>query len=72
MGKSDRVLVINDAPDLKSRLDRWLMRRKVVYTLVATDDEARERLDSESYDLWWSAAASSRVAPSYRQAGRAP
>ena len=51
MGKSDRVLVINDAPDLKSRLDRWLMRRKVVYTLVDTDDEARERLGSESYDL---------------------
>jgi DNA-binding NtrC family response regulator len=51
VGKSDRVLVINDAPDLKSRLDRWLMRRKVVYTLGDTDDEARERLDSESYDL---------------------
>ena len=51
MGKSDMVLVINDAPDLKSRLDRWLMRRTVVYTIVDTDDEARERLDSESYDL---------------------
>ena len=51
MAKSERVLVINDAPDLRSRLDRWLMRRKVVYNLVDTEDEARERLDSESYDL---------------------
>ncbi|MDA1348411.1 MAG: hypothetical protein O3A47_06040 [Chloroflexi bacterium] len=51
MAKADRILVINDAPDVKLRLDRWLMRRKVVYSLVDTEDEARERLDSESYDL---------------------
>ena len=51
MGKSDRVLVINDLPELAPRLTRWLKRRKVVYNIVASDDEARRRLDTERYDM---------------------
>ena len=51
MAKADRILVINDAPDLGPRLKRWLKRRKVVYNLVDTDDEARRQLDSGSYDM---------------------
>ena len=51
MSNKERVLVINDVPQLSQRLTRWLRRRKVVFSLVDTDDEARERMDKERYDL---------------------
>ncbi len=45
-----RVLVVKDAPSVNKRVVKWLKEQQYVCVFVENDDEARARLNRESFD----------------------